>query len=92
MESGQSLTVTPHWPGGRQAAKLAIEVQSSAVDERNSSDLPNTARQRYSTTVSAPLNQWVTIATSGSVSRPGSYSSAGTAEGRRLIQIRVSAQ
>jgi hypothetical protein len=89
MESGQSLTVTPHWPGGKQAVKLDIEVQSSAVDERTSSDLPATSRQRYSTTVSAPLRQWVTIATSGSTSTAGSYSSAGASDGRRLIQVRV---
>jgi hypothetical protein len=90
MESGQSFTVTPHWTGGKQAVKLEIEVQSSSVGERTSSDLPATARQRYSTTVSAPLNQWVTIATSGSLARPGSYTSAGTSDGRRLTQIRVS--
>lgn len=91
MESGQSLTVTPHWPGGKQPARLEIEVQTSAVDERTSSDLPATARQRYTTTVTAPLRQWVTIATSGNAARPGSYSSAGTSDGRRLIQIRVTA-
>ena len=91
MESGQSLTVTPHWPGGKQAVKLEIEMQSSAVEERTGSDLPPTTRQRYSTTVSAPLSQWVTIATSGSESRAGTFSSAGTSNGRRLIQIRVTA-
>ncbi|MDO8283980.1 MAG: hypothetical protein Q7T69_03130 [Rhodoferax sp.] len=91
MESGQSFTVTPHWPGGKRAVKLEIEVQSSAVDERTSSDLPATARQRYSTTVSAPLNQWVTIATSGRSTRAGSYSSSGTSDARRLLQIRVTA-
>lgn len=92
LESGQSFTVTPHWPGGKKAVKVEIEVQSSAVDERTSADLPATARQRYSTTVSAPLNQWVTIATSGRAERPGSYSSSGTSDARRLVQIRVSAE
>ena len=91
MESGQSFTVTPHWPGGKQAVKVEIEVQSSAAEERTGPDLPTTARQRYSTTVTAPLNQWITIATSGNVSRSGSYSSAGTSDGRRLVQIRVTA-
>lgn len=91
MESGQSFTVTPHWPGGKKPVKLEIEVQSSAVDERTSADLPATARQRYSTTVSAPLNQWVTIATSGRATPAGSYSSAGTSDARRLMQIRVTA-
>lgn len=93
MESGQSLTVTPSWPGGKQAVKVEIEAQASAVDERTSSDLPATSRQRYSTTVSAPLNQWVTIARSGQAARAGSYSSAGSSaassDGRRLTQIRV---
>ena len=91
MESGQSFTVTPHWPGGKQAVKVEIEVQSSAVEERTGPDLPTTARQRYSTTVTAQLNQWITIATSGNVARSGSYSSAGTSDGRRLVQIRVTA-
>jgi len=90
MESGQSLTVTPSWPGGKQVVKVEIEAQASAVDERTSSDLPATSRQRYSTTVSAPLNQWVTIARSGQAARAGSYSSAGSSDGRRLTQIRVS--
>lgn len=90
MESGQSLTVTPHWPGGKLPVKIEIEVQSSAVDERTSSDLPATQRQRFSSTVSAPLNRWVTIASSGQAARAGSYSSAGNSEGRRLTQIRVS--
>jgi hypothetical protein len=91
MESGQSFTVTPHWPGGKKPVKLEIEVQSSVVDERTSSDLPTTARQRYRTTVSAPLNQWVTIATSGRAAGAGSYSSSGTSDARRLVQIRVTA-
>ena len=91
MESGQSFTVTPHWPGGKQPVRVEIDVQSSAVDERTGSDLPATARQRYSTTVSAPLNQWVTIATSGRSIPAGSYSSSGTSDARRLLQIRVTA-
>lgn len=89
MEAGQSLTVTPHWTGGKQAVKLDIEVQSSAVDERTSADLPATSRQRYSTTVTAPLRKWVTIATSGIAPKPGSYSSTGSSDGRRLVQVRV---
>ncbi len=90
MESGQSLTVTPHWPGGKLPVRVEIEAQSSAVDERVSSDLPATQRQRYTSTVSAPLNLWVTIASSGKPARAGSYSSAGSSDGRRLTQIRVS--
>ncbi len=91
MESGQSFTVTPHWAGGKRPVKLEIDVQLSAVDARTSADLPSTARQRTSTTVSAPLNQWVTIAASGRAARAGSYSSSGTSDARLLVQIRVTA-
>ena len=90
MESGQSLTVTPRWTGGKQPVRVEIEAQSSAVDERVSADLPATQRQRYTSTVSVPLNQWVTIASSGKPARQGSYSSAGSTDARRLTQIRVS--
>ncbi len=90
MESGQNLNVTAHWGGGKQHVKLDIEMQASLVDERNSSDLPATNRQRLSTTVTVPLQQWVTLAGSGKSSKPGSYSSAGSSEGRTLVQIRVS--
>jgi hypothetical protein len=89
MEAGQSLTVTPQWPGGKQAAMVDIEVQSSAVNDRNGSDLPTTTSHQVSTTVSAPLRQWVTIATTGTSARPGSYSSTGSSEGKRHIQIRL---
>jgi len=89
MESGQSLSVTPHWAGGKQPAKLELEMLAAVVDERTSSDLPATNRQRVATTITAPLNQWITIASSGKATRPGSYSSAGSGEGRMLVQIRV---
>ena len=89
LEAAQTLTATPHWPGGKQSAKIEIEVQSSAVDDRTNSDLPATARQHFKSTVSAPLRQWITIATTGSAAKPGTYSSNGTSQGRRLLQIRV---
>lgn len=92
MESGQSLTVTPHWAGGKQPAKLEIEMLAAQVDDRTGADLPATQRRHLSTTVTAPLNQWVTIATSGKSAKPGTYSSTGSYEGRVLVQIRVSAE
>jgi hypothetical protein len=90
MESGQSLTVTPHWAGAKLPVKVEVEVHTAAVNERTGSDLPGTSSQRYSTTVSLPLNQWVTIATTGRASQPANYSSAGSTDTRRLIQLRVS--
>jgi hypothetical protein len=91
MEAGQSLTVTPQWSGGKQPVQVDIEVQSMVVDERTGSDLPATSRQRYSASVTAPLNLWVTIAASGRAPQTGSYNSKGTSDGRRLTQIRVTA-
>jgi hypothetical protein len=91
MEAGQSLAVTPRWPGGKQPARVEVEVevQTAAVDERTGSELPATGRQQLVTTVTAPLRQWVTIATSGSAAQPGVYSSTANASRRRLLQIRV---
>jgi hypothetical protein len=91
MESGQSLSVTPHWAGGKHAVKLEIEMLAAHVDDRTGADLPATQRRHLSTTVTAPLNQWVTLATSGKTAKPGTYSSTGSSEGRLLMQIRVSA-
>lgn len=88
MEAGQSLAVTPRWQGGKQPARVEVEVQTAAVDERTGSELPATGRQQLATTVTAPLRQWVTIATSGSAAQPGVYSSTANAS-RRLLQIRV---
>jgi hypothetical protein len=90
MEAGQNITITPRWPGGKQPATVELEMQSAVMDERTSSDLPAITRQQVSTTVSAPLRQWVTIASSGSAASSGRYSSAGAAQARRLVQIRVS--
>lgn len=92
MEAGQSITLTPRWPGGKLPALVELEMQSAVMDERTSSDLPAITRQQVSTTVSAPLRQWVTIASSAGTfsSSSGRYSSAGAAQSRRLVQIRIS--
>jgi len=92
VESGQILVLTPRWPGGSKPVQVAIDLQTAAVDGRTGADLPATSRRQVATTVSAPLRQWVTIATSGGGTASGTYSSAGAADARRLIQIRVSPQ
>lgn len=89
MEAGQSLVVTPRWPGGKQPVRVDVEVQTAAVEERTGVELPTTGRQQLATTVTAPLRQWVTIATSGRAAQPGVYSSTAQSDRRRLVQIRV---
>lgn len=89
MDAGQSLTVQPRWPGGKQAVTVEIEVQAATVGERVGSELPTQSRSQMATTVSAPLGQWVTIATTGRSAQRGDYGSEATAESRRLMQLRV---
>ncbi|NMM19003.1 MAG: type II and III secretion system protein [Rhodoferax sp.] len=89
MDAGQSLTVQPRWPGGKQAVTVDIEVQAAAVGDRLGAELPTQSRSQTATSVSAPLGQWVTIATSGSSPARGVYSSEATVKSRRLMQLRV---
>lgn len=91
MDGGQSLSVLPKWPGGNQPVTLELEVQRSQVDMRMGADLPKQTRASLSTTVTAPLAQWVTIAASGRPAREGSYSSESSQQVRRLLQVRVMA-
>ena len=90
MEVGQSVTVTPRWPGGNKDATLELELQQSDMAVRNNADMPRQTRSQFSSTITAPLGQWVTIAASGRApARSGSFSSEGGAEARRLLQVRL---
>jgi len=91
MDAGQTITVTPRWPGGKQPATVEVDVQTADVEERTGSELPAQSRRQLATTVTAPLGYWVVIATSGKAPVQGSYSSAPSNDVRRLVQIRVSA-
>ena len=89
VDAGQGLTVQARWPGAQHAVTVDIEVQAATVGDRVGAELPTQSRSRMATTVSAPLGQWVTIATTGSSAQPGVYGSEATAEPRRLLQLRV---
>lgn len=89
MDAGQSITVKPRWPGGKQPVTVEVEVRSASVDERVGADLPKQARTETVTTVTAPLGQWITIASSGSGAASGTYSSEAGTESPRLLQIRM---
>lgn len=91
MEAGQSITLRPRWPGGKQAVNVEIEVQTASVGDRTSAELPVQSRSHLVTTVSVALGQWVTIAASGTPAQAGIYSSAGSKDARSLLQIRVQA-
>lgn len=90
LDASQSLTVKPSWPGGKQAATVDVEVQSSNVEARTGgAELPAQSRSQLVTTVSAPLGQWVTIASTGGGAQRGVYGSEAALQTRRLIQLRV---
>jgi hypothetical protein len=89
MDAGQSLTVQPRWPGGQKPVELDIELQSAAVGNRVGSELPTQSRSQLSTTVSAPLGEWVMLARTGSSSQPGVYGTESMQTSPRMLQIRV---
>ncbi len=90
FDVGQSITVTPRWPGGNKDATVEIDVQQADMAVRNNADMPRQTRNQLTTTVTTPLGQWVTIAATGNApARQGSFSSEGSTEARRLLQVRV---
>jgi len=90
LEAGQRISVQPRWPGGKQVATVEVELQSSAVAARSGSALPAQSRSQLTTTVSAPLGQWVTLAITGDSAQRGAYGSEAGTQARRLLQLRVS--
>ena len=92
FDVGQSVTVAPKWPGGKQDVTLELDVQQADLQTASNAELPRQIRHQTSTTVAVALNQWITVAASGKGPAPvGSYSSDTRAEVRRLLQVRVSA-
>lgn len=90
LDASQNLTVQPRWPGGKQAVTVDVELQASSVEARTGgAELPTQSRSQVVTTVSAPLGQWVTIASTGGGPQGGVYGSEAAVETRRLIQLRV---
>ncbi len=93
IAAGQGLTVQPRWPGGREPVSVALSADSSRLDPHvapGSAELPQRSEARLATTVSAPLDQWVTIASGGAdEDDSGVVASGQAAKPRRLLQLRV---
>jgi hypothetical protein len=89
LEAGQSVVLRPRWAGGNQPVVVEVEVQSATVAERTGPELPVRTSSQLATVVSAPLGQWVTLASSGSAPQKGVYGTQSSAEPRRLLQVRV---
>ena len=90
LQSGYSITVQPRWLGGNKPATVELELEQKDLQTQHNADMPNQARRQFSTTVTAPLAQWVTISSSGEVPKAGVYSTtAANKAGRQALQLRV---
>lgn len=90
FDAGQRMAVQVQWHVGQPDASVQIEVQRADVGNRVGAELPRQGRATISTTVRAPLAQWVTVASSGkSVSGSGIYRSDPGTQRQRLLQVRV---
>ena len=90
LQSGYSITVQPRWTGGNKAATVEFELEQKDLQTHNNADMPTQAHRQFSSTVTAPLAQWVTVSSAGEVPKPGVYSSNPAHKaGRQALQIRV---
>ena len=89
LESGQTITLTPTWRGGKQPVLMEVDVQTASVQANPGGALPQQARSQVATSVSAPLGEWVTLATSGSRPQRNTYSSEAAKESRVRLELRV---
>lgn len=98
VETGYTLVLTPRWAGGSKPVQAVLDLQTTAVDAGTVGDAASSTRSQLSTTVTVPLRQWVTVATSGpsaagtASAASGTYRSTGATGGLQLIQIRISPQ
>ena len=90
IESGQSWSVSPQWIGAKQPVRLDLEMKVAALRDSTGAELPAAQHQQLTTSVHAPLGQWVTLAATGQRAQRSTYSSQPGDQGRTLIQVRVS--
>ncbi len=94
IEAGQRLLLQPRWPGGREPVAVALSADSSRLDPHvapGSAELPQRTAALLVTTVSAPLGQWVSVASTGGGDEDGTVVASGQAAAvaRRVLQLRV---
>ena len=90
FDVGQSIAVTPKWPGGKKDVTLELELQQADMHTVHNVDLPRQTRSQITTIITVPLDTWVTIAVSGKQPLPaGTYSSEDSVDARRLLQVRA---
>lgn len=96
MQAGQGLVVSPRWAGGKQPVVVDVALSSAGLDAGtggnggSGGNLPTQTTSEVATRVSAPLGQWVTIASTGAAPQPGVYGTQVAREPLRLLQVRIS--
>ncbi len=90
FDAGQTLVVLPRWPGGRREVVVELDVRQASLQDGTNANLPSQGQSQWVSTVTVPLDRWVTVAASGNPAPPkGSYSSEAASSPRRLLQVRV---
>lgn len=89
LQAGYSISVQPKWPGGNKAAVVELELDQKDLQTISNADMPQQARRQFTSTITVPLAQWVTISSSGEVPKAGVYSTSSKKAGRQALQIRI---
>jgi hypothetical protein len=89
LDAGHSLILRPRWNGGQQPVTVDVQMESSELDNSTGGPLPTRHSMAVSTTVRAPLGEWVTLARSGEAPPQGTYRSDVSTQRARLLQLRV---
>lgn len=92
----QALQLNVHWPGGRAAAQVELEVEQ-ALPPAADGTAPRARQERLGTRAFVPLGEWVTVAAGGDTAPgvPGAdattvSTSALEARAGRVLQLRLS--
>lgn len=93
LRAGQSLSVQPRWPGGRQPVRLDLRLEIERIGDRRGQDVPSSSLQVSASTLSLSLGQWTTFAATGTAEPPLDPATWSTqalrTRGRQLMQVRV---
>jgi hypothetical protein len=93
LQAGQALSARARWPGGNQPAVLDIQVSLDQVDDHKGNDMPATRQSQVATTLTVPLEHWVTLASSQAVGRADVRATLSTQSlqdpARQLLQVLV---
>jgi len=93
LRAGQSLSVQPRWPGGRDPVRVDLRLETQDVGDRRDAAVPTSGEQAWASTLSVPLGEWTTFAATGTTRSPRNPSTWSTqsadAQAQQWMQLRV---